>query len=61
MQIGARQRILLERESRDRLLQCLTEDTGHPMIVVACGQVTNARRAFQKALADSGRPFVYAD
>ena len=37
------------------------EDWVHPMVVVACGQVTNARRALQKALDDEGRPFVYAD
>ncbi|MBW8831115.1 MAG: hypothetical protein JF606_17160 [Burkholderiales bacterium] len=50
-----------EAEPKDQLLKCLIEGSTHPMIVVASGQLTNARRAMQKALDEAGRPFVYAD
>jgi hypothetical protein len=42
-------------------LRTLTGEQGHPMIVVGSGQATNARRAFQKLLAEAGRPVVHAD
>lgn len=42
-------------------LRTLTGEQGHPMVVVGSGQATNARRAFQKLLAEAGRPCVHAD
>lgn len=47
--------------SATEIRKCLLDGPGHPLLVVAPGQVTNARRAFQGALADAGVPFVYAD
>jgi MoxR-like ATPase len=42
-------------------LRTLTGEQGHPMVVVGSGRLTDARRAFQKLLAEAGRPCVHAD